>query len=545
MNKQSQNTGQKQSFLGGAAVLALAVAIVKVIGAFYKIPLQNIIGETGYGFFSTAYDIYSVLLMISTTGLPVAMSRMISEAQALGQYAQIRRIHAVASRVFLLLGAVGTAGMALFCVQLAGWCGQKDAWFSILCLSPSVLFICITASYRGFFQGQGNMRPTSFSQVLEAVCKLIVGLAASYCIMRSFRASGQAATSEGLTRAYSWASGGAILGVTAGCAMAMIYLFFKFRKAQLKGSDPTVKPYRQTLKQLLSIAIPITIGAAGLQIITLIDTMVYMYQLKGAAGFSQAEANTLKGIYNYCQTIFNLPCSFISPLIVSMIPALTEHITMKNRRGERIVTESALRVMALIAMPCAVGLAVLAGPIYSLLATHGAQSLQTAQPVLAILGVSVVFNALVLVTNAIQQAHGDVKTPVVNMLAGGVVKVVVNYILVANPRLNIVGAAIGTLACYAAITVLNLIVMARRGYRLPLLKTQGKPLAASLAMGLVAYFTYKGLTRVMSGRLVTLAAVGTAGICYVALVLILRVITREDCELLPKGDKIVKILRIR
>ena len=363
--------------------------------------------------------------------------------------------------------------------------------------------------------------------------------------MRSFRASGQAATSEGLTRAYSWASGGAILGVTAGCAMAMIYLFFKFRKAQLKGSDPTVKPYRQTLKQLLSIAIPITIGAAGLQIITLIDTMVYMYQLKGAAGFSQAEANTLKGIYNYCQTIFNLPCSFISPLIVSMIPALTEHITMKNRRGERIVTESALRVMALIAMPCAVGLAVLAGPIYSLLATHGAQSLQTAQPVLAILGVSVVFNALVLVTNAIQQAHGDVKTPVVNMLAGGVVKVVVNYILVANPRLNIVGAAIGTLACYAAITVLNLIVMARRGYRLPLLKTQGKPLAASLAMGLVAYFTYKGLTRVMSGRLVTLAAVGTAGICYVALVLILRVITREDCELLPKGDKIVKILRIR
>ncbi len=544
----SNHKPKKQSFLGGAAVLALATAIVKVIGAFYKIPLQRIIGETGYGFFSTSYDVYSVLLMISTTGLPVAMSRMISEAQALGRNKQIRRIHTVAFRVFLVLGLVGTAGMSIFCVQLATWCGQKDAWFAILCLSPSVLFMCLTASYRGFFQGQGNMRPTSMSQVVEALCKLIIGLALSYGIMRYFTASGATATEAGRTAAYSWAAGGAILGVTSGCLVAVLILSFQYRRAAgyLQGGDPTVKTSRQTFRQLMAIAIPITIGAAGLQIINLADTMVYMYRLKGAAGFSQEQANSLKGIYNFCQTIFNLPCSFISPLVVSIIPALTEQITMKNRRGERIVTDSALRVMSLIAMPCAVGLAVIPGPIYQLLASHSAESLVTAKPVLAILGVCVLFNSMVLLTNAIMQAHGDVNTPVIHMIIGGVVKVIVNYILVGNPSFNIIGAAIGTLICYFAITCMNVVAMVKRNYQLRLGRTMLKPLAASLLMGVATYFGYWFLAGLLGeGLLATAGAVALAAVVYVILVLALRVITREDCELLPKGEQIAKFLRIR
>lgn len=548
MQNTPKNTQKKQSFLGGAAVLALATAIVKVIGAFYKIPLQRIIGETGYGFFSTAYDVYSVLLMISTTGLPVAMSRMISEAQALGRPAQIRRIHSVAYRVFLTLGLIGTLGMSVFCVQLATMCGQKDAWFAVLCLSPSVLFMCITSSYRGFFQGQGDMRPTSLSQVSEALCKLFIGLAAAYGIMKYFSNNGTTATEAGMTRAYSWAAGGAILGVTVGCLVAMLMLMVMHRKADraLDGGDRRVKSRNRTLRQLLAIAIPITIGAAGLQIISLIDTVVYMYRLKGAAGFTQEQANTLKGIYNFCQTIFNLPCAFVSPLIVSIIPALTEHITMKNRRGERIVTESSLRVMSLIAMPCAVGLAVLPGQIYQMLASHSQSSLTTAKPVLAVLGVCVLFNCMVLLTNAIMQAHGDVTLPVIHMLIGGVIKIVVNYILVGNPKLNIVGAAIGTLTCYIAITCMNVVAMRKRNYQLHLARTMLKPLLASLLMGVVAFFGYRLVAAVLHpGTVATVAAVALAALVYVILVLVLRIITREDCELLPKGDKIAKILRIR
>lgn len=536
-------SSNRQSFLGGAAVLALATAIVKILGAFYKIPLQNIIGETGYSFFSTAYDIYSVLLMISTAGLPVAMSRMISEARALERYEQIHRIYSVALWVFFAIGLVGTLGMALFCAQLATWCGQKDAWFAILCLSPAVLSICINSANRGFFQGQGDMRPTSVSQVLEAVCRLALGLAAAYCIMRSFYSDNGTVDSAG----YRWAAGGAILGVTIGSLLSIPYLFGKHRRAakRMVGGDPTCISRKRTLRSLLAIAVPITIGAAGLQIITLIDTMVYMFRLKGAAGFTQEQANSLKGIYNFCQTIFNLPASFMSPLVVSMIPALTEHITMKNKRGERMVTESAVRVMALIAMPCGMGLATLAAPIYGLLASHTEQSLATAGPVLSILGVSVLFNALVLVTNAIQQAHGDVTTPVINMLLGGVVKVALNFVLVANPKLNIIGAAIGTLACYVCITVLNLIVMSRRHYHLALARTMGKVLVASCVLGAVALGTYYGLSGLLHGKLLTIAAILAGGVSYLIMVVALRVITREDCELLPKGDKIAKILRAR
>ncbi|MCQ2418854.1 MAG: polysaccharide biosynthesis protein [Clostridia bacterium] len=556
MSNEQSKAPKKQSFLGGAAVLALATAIVKIIGAIYKIPLQRFIGEAGFSYFNTAYDIYSVLLMISTTGLPVAMSRMISEAQALGQSAQIRNIYKVSRRVFLLLGLIGTVGMAALCVPLAMLHGQKNAWFAILCLSPAVLFICITSSYRGFFQGQGNMTPTSVSQVMEALCKLVIGLGLAIGIMYLFRSRGviMDKPDEELTKpqlkelniARSWAAGGAIIGVTSGCLVAMAYLFRKHRKADnyLSAAGGEIRSNKETIRELLRIAIPITIGAAGLQLITSLDSIIYMWRLKTAAGFDQDGADSLKGIYNFCQTIFNLPCAFITPIVVSSIPAITEHITMKNKRGERIVSESAIRVMSLIALPCAIGLAVLSVPIYKLLASYDQTSLKTAGPVLSILGVCVVFNAMVLVTNAIMQAHGDVNTPVIHMLIGGVLKLIVNFILVSNPAINIKGAAIGTLICYIAITVMNLIAMLKRGYAVSLVRTVLKPLAAALIMGAVAFFGYRLIVSILSEKLATVGAIIAAGICYVIFVLVLRVITKEDCELLPKGDKIAKILKI-
>ena len=206
----------------------------------------------------------------------------------------------------------------------------------------------------------------------------------------------------------------------------------------------------RTAKTLLSIAIPITLGSAGLQIINLIDAKIVMQQLLGPAGFVQADADVLKGIYNFCQTIFNLPCAFITPLTVSIIPAVTEHLTLKSRLGARRVEESGLRIMALLSMPCAVGLAVLAGPILQMLRGYQGDNLKVGAVILAVLGAAVVFNSLVLLTNAIMQAHGFVSLPVINMLIGGIVKVIVNYILVGRPGVNIMGAPIGTEnACFA------------------------------------------------------------------------------------------------
>ena len=527
---------QKQTFLQGAAVLALATAIVKIIGAIYKIPLQSVIGKAGYGYFGTAYSIYDVLLMISTTGLPVAMSRMISEAQTLERHDQIRKIYKVALRVFLVLGILGTVSMLFGAKLLSGWIQKNDrAWFSIACLAPAVLLVSIIAAFRGFFQGQSNMTPTSVSQVFEALCKLIFGLGLAIFLMKI------TAGNE------TFGAGGAILGVTIGCAVSALYLAVRYKKAvkeMPKGGS--VDSSGSILQTLLAIAIPITVGSAGLQIINLVDSAVYMGRLVGAAGVASVRADELKGIYEFCRTIFNLPGAFITPLVIAVIPAITSHLTMKNQRGVRMVEGSAMRITGLIAMPCAFGLASLSVPILNLLAPEYTQAdMQVGSIILAVFGITVIFNSLILVTNAMMQAHGDVTTPVINMIIGGVVKVLINFALVGIPELNIVGAAIGTLVCYLLIIVLNLIAMLRKKtIEMRSLTGLGKPLLASVLMGVVAYMV-NGFLSAVSPKLACVAAIGAAGLCYVILVVVLRVITYDDCQLLPKGEKIAKILRIR
>lgn len=556
---QNAISNKKQTFLGGAAVLALATAIVKLIGLLYKMPIQHVIGEDGYGYFNSAYDIYSVLLMVATTGLPVAMSRMIAEAATQQNDRQIRRIYDAAKRLFLSIGLAGTVFMAALCVPLADFVGQRNAWFPILCLSPAMLLICMMSVNRGFFQGQGNMRPTSVSQVLEALCKLVVGLGLAIGIMYFFRRGGLVTAlpngdplpegseeAAALSHAHSIAAGGAIIGVTLGCALSAFYLYRRVRKTDIySGTAGEAQPMGQTIRALVKIAVPITIGAAGLQLINLVDAAVYMLRLKTAAGFTQKNADYLKGIYNYCQTIFNMPCAFITPLVVAVIPALTEQITRKNRDGARAISESAIRVMAMVAFPCAVGLAVLSRPIYALLASHTQESLEIATPILAVLGVCVVFNSIVLVTNGIMQTHGDVTIPVIHMMIGGIVKIIVNFILVGNPEINILGAAIGTVVCYVVISALNLLAMARRSYPINLLRTMFKPMLAALLMGAAAWFVRGFLEgRGLSNGLVVIASIAAAGVLYLILVLAFRIITREDCALLPKGDKIARVLHI-
>jgi len=195
------------------------------------------------------------------------------------------------------------------------------------------------------------------------------------------------------------------------------------------------------MKELLSIAVPITLGSAGLQIINLFDTMIYMRRLTGALQWTEKMADSAKGVYNFCQTVFALPCSFIPTITIAVIPAITASLTRKDLAEAKATSESSVRTMALIAMPCAAGLFVMAEPVIRLLcSSYTEDKIQLAATMLAILGLTVIFNSLVLLLNAIMQAHGDVVTPVVNMLIGGIIKIIVNYILVGQPNLNIVGA---------------------------------------------------------------------------------------------------------
>ena len=525
---------KKQNFLQGTALLALATAVVKVIGALYKIPLNAIIGKQGFGYYSTAYEIYAVLLMISTAGLPVAMSRMISQSNALGNTNQVRRIYTTCRTIFLILGIGGSLIMTVFCRQLAAFQNQPDAWAAIGCLGPCMLFICIMSTFRGYFQGQSNMLPTSISQVIEAVVKLVVGIGLAIVLLKS-------------TNSVALAAGGAILGVTVSCLVSSVYLWSRFRKsyAGLTPGTDTPDSFGVTARQLLTIAIPITLGSAGLQILTALETKIYMGRLLGM--MTQSAADTQRGIYSMAQTIFNMPCAFITPITISIIPAITNQLTLGNTREARNTEESAVRVMALISMPCAFGLAVLSEPVTALLGGYTGADLALAARLMAVLGISIIFNALVLVTTAIMQAHGHVTRPVVNMFLGGLVKLIAVFVLTGNPAIGILGTPIGTLLCYLCITVLNMASIRSLVSDPPaIVKHILRPFAAAALMGAATFGAWFGLKALgFTSRLILCGAPIAVGVVvYVVLAIVFKSITREDCLLLPKGAKIARILRL-
>lgn len=560
---------KKQNFLHGAVLLAAATVIVKVIGAVYKIPLQAILGKIGYSYFSTAYDIYTLLLLISTAGLPVAMSRMISQASAVSDYAQTRRVYNTSRAIFFLIGAVSTALMMIFCKKLALWQKQPDAALAIFCLAPCAFLMGIISTYRGFFQGQGNMIPTSKSQVLEAVIKLGAGLMGAVVILQ-------------LGGTIPMAAAGAILGVTLSCALSVAYLFWVFHKT----AQPEILEQRQpgfcgkTAKQLLAIAIPITIGAAGLQAMIVAESFIYMNKLvdmlssgelrndlvlaleaevladaaKAGEVLTTAElhsriAASMKGIYNFTQTIYNLPNSLITPITVSIIPAITACLTLKDDKGVRANSESASRITGLLSLPCAVGLIVLSKPIMGLLGGYTGVQLRFAAQLMALLGVSVFMRAVVLFTNSLLQANGHANIPVVNMLCCGGVRMALLYLLVGNPNIGMLAVPALTALCNFAIAVLNLICLAKVvPQKCAIARNVLRPLIPALLMGACAFGAWQLVLRILGENCSRLIQVGApmvvAVVVYVIAAAWLKSITKEDCMLLPKGEKIAKLLRL-
>jgi stage V sporulation protein B len=391
------------------------------------------------------------------------------------------------------------------------------------------------STFRGFFQGQSNMKPTSVSQVLEAATKLIVGLSLAFGLTWLYK-------SEAL------AAGGAIIGVTTSCLVSSIYLFFRFRKSyrELPVGEDTAESGKTIAKTLLAIAIPITIGSAGLQILTVLETKIYMSQL--LQFMSQDTADTQKGIYNFIQKIFNMPCAFITPITISIIPAITGLITVKDTKGAKATAESSARVTALMAMPCTVGLLVLAEPVTALLGGYSGEKLALATNLMRVLAVCIMFNATVLLTNAIMQAYGHVNLPVVNMFIGGILKLGAVFILTGNPRIGILGTPIGSLLCYVSITVLNLVTM-RWVLKEPpaILKNMLRGFLAAAVMGVGTFGVWYGLKWLGIGSRVILCAapILVGVVIYVICAIVFKAITREDCLLLPKGDKIAKLLHLK
>lgn len=523
---------QKQNFLHGALILSIAVALVKVIGAVFKIPLQNyILGDEGNAYFTVAYNIYATLFVAATAGLPVAISKMVSEAEALGRHNESRRVFRVALAVFFFIGVTGTSLMIIFSKQIAEFMNRPEANYAIMAIAPSIFFVAIISSFRGYNQGKGNMTPTAVSQVIEALGKLIVGIALSWWILER-------------TGSLIYAAAGAIGGVSFGTVLSALYMMLVTRAKRPEFNDPVPLRSRGTvLGELLKIAIPITISSSILSITNLIDAAQINGLLESAVGFTSLEATKLYGAYGFAQTMFNLPSAFFLPIAVSIIPAIAAAMARGDKRsaGETITTS--LKMSMLLALPAAAGLMSLGSPIMKMIYTRQQDAAAVAGPLLSLLSWSIPFVCLVTVTNAILQSLGRVYTPIITMTIGGVIKVAVNYMLVSNPDIHISGAPIGTLACYFIISAVNIGVILTVARPPKLISSFIKPAAAAILMGLAAWGVQVALMPIMGNTISTAIAVVCGVILYVVLVVAFKVLTHNDILLIPKGDKIARFIK--
>ena len=527
-----------QNYLHGAAILTAGVIIMKILGFLYKMPIGNILGDDGYSMFLATYNVYNVFLTLSTAGLPIALARMVSEANAQGRPNQLRRTFSVAWRSFFWIGLFCSLIMALFPRQIAGGILRNpDAALSIRVMSPSVLLVCLVSAYRGYCQGFGDMIPTTVGQVLEVLVKVIVGLALAWFLMHNHYGK-------------PLGSAGAIFGVTAGSAAALLYMWLhkqRHYRDDMSGSDEP-DPDGKIFRRFLRIGIPIAMGSSVLALLNLIDSSLCMGRLQDAARFSYQESKELYGVYGKAQTIFNLPAAIITPLTISVVPAVTAAIVKRENDEATKISEDSMRIAAVLSLPMGVGLTVLAKPIMTLIypAAH-----PVGADLLAILGLASVFVCIVLMENAVLQATGHEMLPMITMIAGGVVKVVINYFLVANRGINIYGAPIGTLASYALMAVINFVMMCFVLDKNPRLRViLLRPLFCTAAMGAAAWAVFGLLHRVLPQGpigllLATAPAILIAVVVYLLLSILLRTVTAADMALIPGGKKLSRLLHMR
>lgn len=557
-----------QSFLHGSLILFIATALVKIIGAIYKIPLYNILDNTGVGYYTTVYDLYTPMYTIAMAGLPIAISRIVAECASLERYRDVKRTFKIAKRAMWVTGFIGFALMCLLAWPFALYKGTNELIPCVFMIAPCLLFCCVMSSYRGYYEGLRNMTPTAVSEVLEALGKLVFGLALALLLGKT-------------TGSQTYAVCGALLGITLGTAVSALYLVRKYKHTsaedfteQQLALSPEPRTGEATLKIIIAMALPIVLGSLVTQVTTLIDNLMITKRLETAVKLDSAYIKTVyrdiigKETANYAAegkafdlltdlpiilygshrglafSIYNLVPVLTSVLGVSAIPALTTAWTKKDQKELKSSMETVFRTTALVSMPAAFGLMALGREIVLLLYSSKPYSSAIAGKNLCILGACALFAGLTAPTTSMLQAIGKQKIPLYNIAVGAVFKIVINYILVAVPEVNIVGVPIGTTVCYGFICVMNIAALIRySGVKPNLLSCLGRPFAAGAVCGGFAFFAaFLGRKLGLSNFLVTVFAIAIAVVIYVIMVILLRILQKNDIISLPKGEKIAKVL---
>ena len=508
----SENT--KNSFLKGAFIIALSNIIIKLIGAVYKIPLDGLILKTeGMGIYSSSYTIYNTLFIASTAGIPVAISKLVSEARVSGRIRESKKILSISVKLLMAVGFFAAALMFFGARFFSDLISAPSSYLTMMVMAPSLFFVAMSSCYRGYYQGQNNMVPTAISEVIEAMCKLVFGLFVAYFLMKLYN------------EPYI-GSAGAMSGITLGTIGGFLYLYFynrkKIKNDVISPCDSDVKSTKEILKSIVKLAVPVTLGVSVFTLTSVIDTGMIMNQLAGL-GFSEELRTSLYGYLNRAITLFNLPPTIISAIAISIVPAISASLAI------------------IFAVPCAAGLSSLAKPILALLYNDPNHSF-----LLNIMGIAVLFVTAVQISNAILQSYGKPWIPVIDMIIGGIVKIVVNLLLVSHPDININGAPIGTTLCYFTVMMLNLIHIKRlTKIKFNILTFVVKPLILGLITAFSASLCYGFISDIFGNTISVFLSIIAGGSFYVVFLFLLKTFNRDEILLIPKGDKILSLIERR
>ncbi len=534
-------TDRSRAFIRGATILAVTGLTARVIGAIFRIVLAAILGDEGIGLYMYAYPIYSTLLVVSTAGVPVALSKLMAENIALKDYREALRVFRVALIILTLTGLaitllllLGAEYFSVFVVK------DLDAVYPLMAISPAIFFVTIMAALRGFFQGQQNMIPTAASQLLEQLVR--VGFSIFLVLLL---------LPIGLDYAAAGATSGAAAGGLAGLVFLVLFYwrsrgrFIKLAEKQEKHDPASVK---RIMHRIFSLAVPVTIGGLVVPLISLIDLAVVPRQLQ-AAGFELETARALYGqLTGMAGPIVYFPNVVALAISISLVPAISEAFALKDRAIIQSRTAIAVKLTVLFSLPSALGLYLLAEPITLLLYNNAAAGYS-----LAYMSWSVIPLCLYVTTTGLLQGLGRPIVPALNMLYGGIVKTVFTWFLTAVPELNVGGAALASVIGIGVAAALNLYNVNRfTGWRGSIRELILLPGAAVLAMSISVYAAFYAVTGFAEGllsagrlnALATLLAILLGILIYSLVLLISGGLSRVELTMVPLiGPRLAELAR--
>ena len=524
---------KKVSFVQGAAILGIAGLIVKVIGAAFRIPLANTIGLIGTSYYDTAYPYYSWLLVISSSGLPTAISKMVSERVTLGDYRGAHRVFTTAMQILCCIGLLTSILMFFGSDYIARLHMLPEAAYCFKALAPALFFVALMCAYRGYMQGMQQMVPTAISQVVEQVGKLAVGLTLAFML---------------LDAGPEYAAMGALIGVTVSELLALIYVMLSYRRRWPKIRARLERSVRREAEpvaaRLIAIALPITIGASISPLASVVDSaLIIRILLK--LGYAKETAQTAFSLMRTnVATLTNMPGVLTMALAMSLVPAISAFSAKRDHAGIQDTARLGLKLALIIGLPCAVGLFVLASPILSMLYPNLTEGeLTLAVDLMHTSSIGVIFLSLVQSMTGVIQGMGKPNVPVFNLFIGFVLKVASLLALMNIPQINIQGAAVSTVVCYAFAGIADTIYVIRRAkLRLGLVDVLLKPVLSSGVMGFVVFMIYSFMQEMEHQVLPTLAAVAVGVFAYGVMAIYFRFFTREELAYIPGGQRIRKLM---